>query len=165
MGYCFLGTHTKSFHSLLGALQLLQSNSSSSSSGPQRSLLQNTLQHQLVAGKNVHYHLHMDESVRATDAGIDRCRALAEKQSRPLYLEYVPELGADPSVPRLLQAMEWRLAASPCDSVLRFAALYPLWMMNRSPFADEKGVRTSSLVTPIRSPPSGALLGVVCSPE
>jgi hypothetical protein len=24
--YCFLGTHTKSFHSVLGALQLLQSN-------------------------------------------------------------------------------------------------------------------------------------------
>ena len=113
----------------------------------------------------MHYQLPMDESASAVNTWIDRCRALAEKQSRPLYLEYVPELGAGPSVPGLLQAMEWRLAASPCDSVLRFAALYPLWMMNRSPFADEKGVRTSSLVTPIRSPPSGALLGVVCSPE
>ena len=37
--------------------------------------------------------------------------------------------------------MECRLAASPFDSVLRFAALYPLWMVNRSPFADEKVVK------------------------
>ena len=91
----------------------------------------------------------MDESVGAIDAWIDRCRALAEKQSRPLYLEYVPELGEAPSVPQFLQAMVCRLAASPCDSVLRFAVLYPLLLrnwMHRPEFADEKDVKIFSYV-------------------
>ena len=92
----------------------------------------------------------MDESASAVDAWIDRCRAVAQEQSRPLYLEHVPELGEGPSVPQDpegWQAMGRRLAASPCDSVLRFAALYTLWIrMHRPVFADKTGVELFNYV-------------------
>jgi len=97
----------------------------------------------------VHYHLPMDESVGAIDAWIDRCRALAEKQSRPLYLEHVPELGEAPFAPmgaeEFVHAMERHLAASPCDSVLRFAALSPLWIRMHGP-EDEKAAKAFKYV-------------------
>jgi hypothetical protein len=72
---------------------------------------------------------------RASDLAIrswiDRCRAVAEEQSRPLYLEHVTELEEPPFVPRdvavFCREMEHRLSCAPCDAALRLAALYPLW--------------------------------------